>query len=96
MQAFVQSYFATVTSDPETTYAMLTPAFQAQSGGFGRYSGFWSTIQSATPYNIQADPRSLTTSYTIDYVSTSGRTSTQQITLQLQRQGDRFLIAGEG
>ncbi len=95
MQAFVQDYFSRVTSDPESTFAMLTPEFQAETGGFGRYAGFWSTIGSATPYDIQADPRALTTSYTIDYVTTSGRTVTEQAQLQLERVGDRFLIAAE-
>ena len=95
MQAFVQDYFSRVTSDPEATFAMLTPEFQAETGGFERYAGFWSTISSATPYAIQADPKALTTSYTIDYVTTSGRTVTEQAQLQLQRVGDRFLIAAE-
>ena len=95
MQAFVQDYFSRVTSDPESTFAMLTPEFQAETGGFDRYAGFWSTISSATPYDIQVDPRALTTSYTIDYVTTSGRTVTEQAQLQLRRVGDRFLIAGE-
>jgi len=96
MRAFVQDYFSQVTSDPESTFAMLTPEFQAESGGFGRYSGFWSTIESATPRDIKADPRSLTTTYTIDYVTTAGRTMTEQGRLQLEQQGDEFLIAGEG
>lgn len=74
---------------------MLTPQFQTESGGYGRYSGFWSTIASATPYDIQADPRALTTSYTIDFVTTLGRTVTQQVQLQLERRGDQYLIAGE-
>ena len=95
MRGFVQDYFATVTSDPRTTWAMLTPEFQAASGGYGRYSGFWSTIASATPYDIAVDPEALTTSYTIDYVTTSGATKTQQVQLQLEKQGDQYLIAGE-
>ena len=96
MQSFVQDYFATVTSDPESTFAMLTPEFQAASGGYERYAGFWSTISSATPSDIQVDPGALTASYTIDYVTTSGDTKTQQVQLQLEQQGDGFLIAGEG
>ena len=96
MRTFVQDYFATVTSDPEATWAMLTPEFQAASGGYERYSGFWSTIASATPRNIQVDPEALTTSYTIDYVTTSGARRTQQSQLQLQQQGEEYLIAGEG
>ena len=78
MRAFVQDYFSTVTSDPETTFAMLTPEFQAASGGYERLRRFWSTISSATPYDIRVDPRTLTASYTIDYVTTSGRTSTSK------------------
>lgn len=96
MQAFVQDYFSRVTSDPESTFAMLTPQFQAQSGGYERYAGFWSTISSATAYDIQADPRTLTASYTIDYVTASGRTLTEAGRLRLQQRGEEFLIAGEG
>ena len=96
MRAFVQDYFARVTSDPESTFQLLTPEFQAASGGIDGYTGFWSTIESATPRAIRADPRTLTTSYTIDYVTTAGRATTQQGRLQLEQQGDGFLIAGEG
>lgn len=96
MRTFVRDYFSTVTSDPEATYAMLTPDFQAESGGFEGYSGFWSTIESATPRAIRADPQSLTTTYTIDFVTASGQTRTEQGRLQLEPQGDGFLIAGEG
>ena len=96
MQAFVEDYFSTVTSDPESTFAMLTPEFQAQSGGFARYSGFWSTISSVTTEGIQADPKTRTATYSITYVTTSGRSVTQAGKLQLQQEGDQFLIAGEG
>ena len=96
MRSFVQDYFSLVTSDPESTFAMLTPEFQAESGGIEDYTGFWSTIESATPRAIKADPSSLTTTYTIDYVTTSGQTQTEQGRLQLEEQGDGFLIAGEG
>ena len=95
MRAFVEDYFSRVTSDPESTFAMLTPQFQAESGGYEGYAGFWSTITSARPYDIRVDPEALTTSYTIDYVTTSGRTTTQQVQLQLERRGDQYLIAGE-
>ena len=96
MRSFVQDYFATVTSDPESTFAMLTPEFQSASGGIEDYTGFWSTIESATPRAIKADPKTLSTTYTIDFVTTSGQTRTEQGRLQLEQQGDGFLIAGEG
>ena len=96
MRTFVEGYFSTVTSDPEATWTMLTPEFQAASGGYERYAGFWSTIASASPGKIKADPKALTASYTIDYVTTSGETKTEQVTLQLAKQGEDYLIAGEG
>jgi serine/threonine protein kinase len=96
VQAFLQDYFSLVTSDPESSYAMLTPEFQEASGGYEGYSGFWGTIRSASPSGISVDPESLTVSYTIDYVTTSGRTTTSQGRLQLARQGEGYLIAGEG
>ncbi|MBL0749679.1 serine/threonine-protein kinase [Nocardioides baculatus] len=96
VQALLQDYFSLVTSDPEASFDMLTPAFQEASGGFGRYSGFWSTIRSARVSDVRVDAQSLTTTYTIDYVTTSGRTTTSQGRLQLVRQGNGYLIAAEG
>ena len=96
MQAFVEDYFARVTSDPRSTFEQLTPQFQAESGGYGDYAGFWRTISSARAYDITADPKTLVTSYTIDYVTTSGDTKTEQGTLRLEKQGEQYLIAGEG
>ena len=48
-RAFVTDYLSTVTSDPRSSFEMLTPAFQRHSGGFDDYSGYWGTIDSATP-----------------------------------------------
>ena len=56
----------------------------------------WTTISSARPYDIAVDPQTLVATYTIDYVTTSGRSTTQQGRLQLQRDGEGYLIAGEG
>jgi serine/threonine protein kinase len=95
MSAFVEDYLSTVTSDPETTWNQLTPGFQEQSGGFESYSGFWSTIESATPRNVRADPEAMTVSYSVDYVEQGGGTSSDQVTLELVQRGDRYLIAGE-
>ena len=96
MQAFVDDYFSRVTSDPESTFELLTPQFQAQSGGFEGYSGFWRTIESATASDIRADVEAMAVSYTITYVTTSGRSTTQQGRLMLRESGDGYLIAGEG
>jgi hypothetical protein len=74
---------------------MLTPEFQKESGGFGRYQQFWRTKSSATPRDITADPAALTVSYAVDYVQADGGTASDQVTLQLVRNGSSYLIAGE-
>jgi serine/threonine protein kinase len=95
MEDFISTYLATVTQDAHATYAMLTPTFQEESGKYGGYHGFWKNIESATPSNIQADPAAMTVSYDVDYVTKKGGTSSDHVTLQLEKKGSSFLIAGE-
>ncbi len=95
MEEFISTYLATVTQDSHATYAMLTPAFQQESGKYGGYHGFWKNIESATPSNIRADPAAMTVSYDVDYVTKKGGTSSDHVTLQLEKNGSSFLIAGE-
>ncbi|QIK76048.1 serine/threonine-protein kinase [Nocardioides piscis] len=92
---FVTTYLSTVTSDPATTFEMLTPAFQQASGGYGDYSGFWGTIESAQPSNIRVNPKTLTVTYDVTYQTVDGRTLNESNVLQLARSGDGYLIAGE-
>jgi serine/threonine protein kinase len=95
MEDFLATYLATVTQDDHATYDMLTPTFQEESGKFGGYHGFWKTVESATPSNIQADPAAMTVSYDVDYVKSNGSTTSDHVTLQLVKNGSSFLIAGE-
>lgn len=96
MARFVTDYLDTVTSDHEAAFAMLTPAFQEASGGIDGYTGWWSTVASATPRDVTADAEALTVDYTVDYVMETGRRSTDSVRLRLVRQDDAYLIDGEG
>ena len=93
---FITSYLDTVTTDREAGFAMLTPEFQAASGGFQGYSRFWRKIAEATPSDIQVDPEALTVSYDVAYQTVSGGGSNDSVTLQLERTDAGYLIAGEG
>ena len=95
MRTFITDYLSKVTSDQHASWAMLTTGFQKESGGFGKYQQFWRGFSSATPRGITPDPASLSVSYGVDYVKTDGSTSTDQVTLQLVRNGTSFLINGE-
>jgi serine/threonine protein kinase len=95
MQTFITDYLSTVTSDQHASWAMLTTGFQRESGGFGQYQKYWKTIASATPHDITPDPATLSVSYGVDYVKADGGTTSDQVTLQLVRDGSSYLINGE-
>jgi serine/threonine protein kinase len=96
MRDFIDTYLATVTTDPRTAFGMLTPRFQAQSGGFGGYEGFWGTIRSARVESFTStDPEALTIGYVVRYTRQDGSTATDRPSLQLVFQGGRYRIAGE-
>ena len=96
MDAFISSYLTTVTSDPRAAFEQLTPEFQEASDGYDGYLGFWSTVRSAELLEVASDPSDVTVAYTVRYVMQDGRETTDRIRLQLQKQGDSFLIADEG
>ena len=95
MSRFVEDYLATVTTSPAQSWKRLTPQFQAESGGFGSYQGFWSTIESASPSAIRANPRDMTVSYSVTYQNAGGGTQTENVTLELVEKNGEYLIAGE-
>ena len=96
MEDFIADYLATAPADPEAGFAMLTPEFQAQSGGIEGYRGFWSTVESAEPLDVGADPESLTVQYTVEYtMREGGDTSTDDVSLALVYEDGTYRIAGE-
>ncbi|WP_432479744.1 serine/threonine-protein kinase [Nocardioides sp. GXQ0305] len=95
MERFIDNYLATAPSSPETTFEMLTPAFQRASGGLEGYSGYWSTIATAEPVEVSADPDSLVVEYTVAYTRQDGSEATDDVVLQLQFEDGQYLIADE-
>ncbi len=96
MDAFITSYLSTVTSDPRAAFDQLTPGFQETSGGYDGYISWWSKVQSAELASIDSNPSDSTVAYTVNYRMRAGGTTTSRVRLQLQRDGDDYLIAGEG
>jgi hypothetical protein len=95
IEGFISDYLATAPSSPESGFQMLTPGFQRASGGLSGYTGFWSTIASAEPVDIQPDPDNLTVQYTVDYTREDGSTASDTVVLQLQYTDGQYLIAAE-
>ncbi len=95
MSAFVEDYLAQVTENPAATWRQLTPTFQDQSGGFGRYRAFWSRIAEAEVLATDPDPSTGTIGYTVRYTRPNGTRFTDDPRLQLVFVDGRYLIAGE-
>lgn len=95
MEGFVETYLATVTSDQKAAWAMLTPEFQDESGGFGQYQKFWRGFQTADLLSAEADPESKQIGYAVEYTRTDGSKFRDQVTLTLEGTDDAFLIAAE-
>ncbi len=74
---------------------MLTPAYQRTSGGIEGYRGFWDDVTDVELLSVATDPDALTVSYTYRYDYRGDGVRTDDVTLQLERSGDGFLIAGE-
>lgn len=95
MSTFVEDYLTQVTEDPAATWRQLTPTFQDQSGGFGRYRAFWSRIAEAEVLATDPDPSTGTIGYTVRYTRPNGTRFTDDPRLQLVFVDGRYLIAGE-
>lgn len=91
MQAFAEEYVRTADADPAAGFAMLTPAYQASSEG---YEDFWGPMRNPKILEISADPDAMTVTYTYRYSFPSKGSTTETVTLDLLRDGDRLLIDG--
>ncbi len=67
MKAFIRDYVAATAEDPSRSWQMLTAKFQAESGGFEKYSNFWGPATNGRVLSIQADPDSLVVSYQVRF-----------------------------
>jgi serine/threonine protein kinase len=93
IEAFIRDYVATVSTDPSKSWMMLTPKFQEESGGFGKYSRFWDPASNGKVLSISADPKDLTVSYQVhfdDFNNGPGPT-----VLDLKYENGKYLIDGE-
>ena len=93
MEQFIRDYVAAVGSDPETSWQMLSPKFQQESGGFDTYRRFWDKASNGRVLSISADPKSLTVSYQVRFDNFDNGPG--PTVLQLKFVDGRYLIDGE-
>ncbi|MBM7519821.1 serine/threonine-protein kinase [Nocardioides nitrophenolicus] len=85
MEAFARDYVTTASTDPARGFALLTPAYQANSPD---YAGFWGRVKNPTILDISADPTRMTVTYRYSYVLKGEGRRTEKVTL--------FLVADQG
>lgn len=93
MEAFIRSYVAAVSDNPDAAWTMLTPKFQAESGGLAHYKSFWTSATNGRVLDISADPQDLTVSYHVHFDNFDNGPG--PTVLELVYQGGRYLIDGE-
>ena len=91
-QQFVEGYYGTLPGDTRSGYEMLSPSYQAETGGYSGYAGFWNTIEdvqvtSTTPAGDGVVDVGLT------YVTSSG-TDSEVRRIYLEPSGGEYLITG--
>ncbi|WP_054813087.1 serine/threonine-protein kinase [Nocardia arizonensis] len=88
---FIQGYYGMLPGNISGAWTQLSPAYQAQTGGYGVYSSFWSSIRSVrvngvTPGGGDSATASLT------YVKSDGSTSTENRWFRVASEGGRLVI----
>lgn len=93
VRAFVQTYLATAPRDQEAAFAMLTPRYQAESGGLAGYRSFWGEVTHIHAVTgLQASVAPLQATYTYTYTRRHVGTVTQRVRLDLVYADGRILI----
>ena len=67
MKTFIRDYVTAVGDDPDTSWKMLTPKFQRESGGLENYHRFWDAATNGQVLSIQANPDDLSVSYQVHF-----------------------------
>ena len=95
MEAFVSDYLTTASSDPPSGFEMLTPEFQAASGGVEGYESFWGNVSNVDLVEVEADADNLTVSYFYTFNFRGEGRQEDDVLLRLEYQDGRYLIAEE-
>jgi serine/threonine protein kinase len=98
MENFLTGYLTTAAEDPATAFTMLTPEFQAESGGESGYTEFWGRVTNVRDIQVQAnadDPDNLTVTYDYTYELQGAGRQDDHVVLRLVFEDGEYLIADE-
>ncbi|WP_197382625.1 serine/threonine-protein kinase [Mycolicibacterium mengxianglii] len=95
MRELVTSYYGQLPGDASGAWSMLSPGYQAQTGGLREYQKFWASIRSVTVESVTPrDDTSVTARLT--YVLRNGKTDSEQRWLQVEPVDGTLMITDSG
>ncbi|RDI50853.1 serine/threonine-protein kinase [Nocardia mexicana] len=90
--AFVANYYGMLPGNVSGAWSMLSPSYQAQTGGYDSYVRFWSQFSSVSASNIVQNGD--TAVATITYRYKNGQQESEQRWFRVVNDGGRPLIVG--
>ena len=82
----VSAYYASLPGNIPSAWALLSEDAQDASGGYGGYQRFWGGISAVSAGDVQVDGTSARS--VLEFVTTSGRTSRETYTFEVDRKDD--------
>jgi cytoskeletal protein RodZ len=94
---FIKSYYSDVTKagKRDATFAELTPAYQAKTGGRQAYENFWSTIKSVDVGETQADASVGTVITNLTFKPKGGGDIKEVHRITVEQRGGSWLISAD-
>ncbi|MFJ2836698.1 serine/threonine-protein kinase [Nocardia sp. NPDC087230] len=92
---FIAGYYGMLPGNIGGAWAQLAPGYQAQTGGYGQYSSFWSTVRSVTVGSITPSGENRAV-VSLTYQLTNGTVTSENRWIQVSGTGANLQIAGSG
>ncbi|WP_067536208.1 serine/threonine-protein kinase [Nocardia crassostreae] len=93
--SFIQGYYGMLPGNVNGAWSMLSPSYQASTGGFNSYSQFWSSISSVSVGSVTqtGDNRAVVN---LTYTLKNGQVSSESRWIQVDSSTGRLLITASG
>lgn len=92
---FISGYYGMLPGNVQGGWSQLTPSYQAQTGGFGSYSQFWSTVRSVSVGGVTPNGENRAV-VSLTYNLKNGSTTSENRWIQVASDNGRLLIAASG
>ncbi|MFB7723855.1 serine/threonine-protein kinase [Nocardia sp. NPDC056100] len=93
--SFIQGYYGMLPGNVGGAWSMLSPGYQASTGGFGAYSQFWGSVAAVSVGGVTTtgDNRAVVN---LTYTMRNGQVDRESRWIQVDSTGGRILIAASG